>query len=97
MQRLRVLVRARRVVVRSDCNSSLDPLVGGCVVGPTCTGGFQVIFPTQPDVDHGGPWPLEIETANSNKIPASMTDGNLDGYSTYFRFRARRVRITGVQ
>jgi cysteine-rich repeat protein len=84
-------------VVTSDCNSSLDPLVGGCILGRSCDGGFPVIFPTQPDVDHGGPGPLENDPANGNKVPAAMTDGNLDGYSSYFRFRARRVHVTGTQ
>jgi cysteine-rich repeat protein len=83
-------------VVTESCNSSLDPLIGGCVIGPNCSAGFQVVFPTQPDVDNGGPGTLAVDPDNLNKVPSTMTDDNLDGYSSYFTFRARRVHVTGT-
>jgi cysteine-rich repeat protein len=83
-------------VVTDDCNSALDPLVGGCVIGPNCLAGFEIVLPTQPDVDHGGAGTLMNDPNHLNKVPSSATAGNLDGYSSYFRFRARRVQVTGT-
>jgi cysteine-rich repeat protein len=83
-------------VVDDSCNSGLDALVGGCVIGADCEAGTVFVEATQPDVLRGGPLPLVADPDNFHKIPRTQTEGNLDGYSTYFKFRARRVHVTGV-
>ncbi len=83
-------------MLTETCNSALDVVVGGCVLGPSCDAGIEIIFPSQPDVDHGGIAVLTNDPANLNKIPTAQTDGNLNGYSYYYHFRARRVHITGI-
>ncbi len=82
--------------VTDACNSLLDSIVGGCVLGLSCDSGITLITPTQPDVDRGGVAVLTNDPAKLNKIPPTQTDGNLNGYSTYSRFRARRAHATGV-
>ncbi len=82
--------------VPDTCNSLLDTLVGGCVLGTSCESGLPVIFPTQPDVNHGGVEVLTNDPENLNKIPSVQTDKNPNGYSVYFQFRARRAHVTGV-
>jgi hypothetical protein len=85
--------------VSANCNSLLDALVGGCKVNflvATCA--ITAITPTQPDVPKSGGslTPLSVQGA-LNKVPASQTTGNMDAYSTYLQFRARRAHATGKQ
>lgn len=79
--------------VGDSCNSLLDALVGGCK-GLTCA--LTAINPTQPDVakPNGKLTALSNQGAR-NKIPSADTDGNLDAYSAFLAFRARRVHLTG--
>jgi cysteine-rich repeat protein len=79
--------------VTDDCNSTLDLLVGGCMSGVSCAVGVTIVSPTQPDVDNGGVANLRNE-GPLNKIPRAQTDGNLNAYSAYFRYRLRRVHAT---
>jgi len=81
--------------VGATCNSLLDALVGGCKATGFC---ITAISPTQPDVAKSGGslTPLSV-SGNLNKIPSNQTSGNLDAYSSYLRFHARRVHATGKQ
>lgn len=77
--------------VGPNCNSLLDVFVGGCRAALCIT----AISRTQPDVNNGGHAPLTLGT--NNKVPESQTDGNLNAYSSWFRFTARRAHATGTQ
>jgi hypothetical protein len=55
-----------------------------------------VINATQPDVPSGGSVKQLSVSGTYNKVPASSTNGNLDAYSSYIRFRARRAHATGT-
>jgi cysteine-rich repeat protein len=81
--------------VGDGCNSVLDVIVGGCLVGEDCLSG-RLVFPTQPDVMRGGPEPLVPDPENVHKIPTAQTDRNMNGYSVYLKFRAKRVHVTGI-
>jgi cysteine-rich repeat protein len=78
--------------VGPNCNSLLDALVGGCKV-IACAA--PVIIPTQPNVKNGGAT-LAPEGA-LHKVPEAQTNGNRDAYTSYFKFTAKRQRITGQQ
>jgi len=81
--------------VSDSCNSLLDALVGGC---KAFLFAVTVINPTQPDVakPNGSPTPLSTQ-GSLNKVPSADTDGNLDAYSSFLSFRARRAHVTGKQ
>jgi cysteine-rich repeat protein len=81
--------------VGANCNSLLDALVGGCKV-LACL--VTAINATQPDVPKpGGSLTPLSNQGPLNKIPTAQTSGNMDAYSAYLSFLARRAHITGKQ
>lgn len=78
--------------VGPNCNSLLDALVGGCRAFLCIT----AINPTQPDVPSGGSVTPLSTSGSLNKVPTSQSSGNLDAYSSFMTFRARRAHITGT-
>ncbi|MCB9582781.1 MAG: hypothetical protein H6717_37425 [Polyangiaceae bacterium] len=78
--------------VGPNCNSLLDALVGGCRAFLCIT----AINATQPDVPSGSAVKSLSVQGSLHKVPLADTNGNLDAYSSYIRFRARRAHATGV-
>ncbi|MCC6899285.1 MAG: DUF4215 domain-containing protein [Polyangiaceae bacterium] len=79
--------------VGEGCNSLLDALVGGCK-GLVCA--LTTINPTQPDVAKPGGKPTPLSNQGAlNKIPDADVAANLDAYSAFLTFRARRAHVTG--
>lgn len=78
--------------VSDSCNSLLDALVGGCK-GFNCA--LTTVNPTQPDVAKpAGKLTLLENQGALNKIPSADATDNLDAYSAFLSFRARRAHIT---
>lgn len=79
--------------VGDACNSLLDALVGGCK-GIACA--LTAINSTQPDMPKPGGSLTKLANQGAlGKIPAADTAGNLDAYSSFLTFRARRAHVTG--
>lgn len=79
--------------VGPGCNSLLDVLVGGCKV-VNCF--VAAINPLQPDVPAvSGGTVKTLALGAGNKVAASQTTGDLDAYSAYLTFDAKRQHITG--
>lgn len=71
------------------CNSLLDVLVSGC---GTFLG--NVVNPTQPDVAAG----TSVKTltpGSKHIIPSTQTSGDMDAYSAFLTFTAKREHFTG--
>jgi hypothetical protein len=83
--------------VGPSCNSLLDVAVGGCGLVPVfglC--GLTVVNATQPDVPATpGGIVQQLSLGANNKVPASVTTGDDDGYSTFMTFDANRAHLTG--
>ncbi len=84
--------------VGATCNSLLDALVGGCKVDFIVSCAVTVITSTQPDVPKSGGslTPLSV-SGTYNKVPSAQSSGNMDAYSSFLAFRARRAHATGKQ
>jgi cysteine-rich repeat protein len=78
-------------VVNADCNSLLDVLVGGCKVA--CF--IIAVNVQQPDVSGSDNDIDSLALGSNNKVPSTQSDGNDDGYSSYFKLDANRARVTG--
>jgi len=79
--------------VGPGCNSLLDALVGGCKVLNCFLG---AITPQQPDVPAmPGGTVQTLALGAGNKVPAGQTTGDLDAYSAYLTFDAKRQHLTG--
>jgi hypothetical protein len=68
-------------------------IVRGCHV----FGGLTVVVvPTQPDIPSSGTTVQKLTVGSpANHVPASLTTGNTDAYSSYWTFTANRAHITG--
>lgn len=84
--------------VGANCNSLLDALVGGCKVNFIVNCAVTVINPTQPDVPKAGGSLTALSNQGAvNKVPSAQSSGNMDAYSSFLTFRARRAHATGKQ
>jgi hypothetical protein len=81
--------------VGPGCNSMLDVLVGGC---KTLLCFVSVVTPSQPDVPAPGSASVRpLSLGSGNAVPSGQSTGNVDAYSSYFKFDANRAHITGLQ
>jgi hypothetical protein len=79
-------------MIGSPAGAAARALVGGCKV-IACAA--PVIIPTQPNVKNGGA--TLAPEGPLHKVPEAQTNGNRDAYTSYFKFTAKRQRVTGKQ
>ena len=82
--------------VGAGCNSLLDVFVGGCKTRQfICVTAINAT--PRPDRAGTDGDTDTLTLGAGNKVPASQTTGNDDGYSSYLTFEGKRAHITGRQ
>jgi cysteine-rich repeat protein len=79
--------------VTASCNSLLDVVVGGCVVGDCFLTGLAAQQPDVPAMSGGTVQPLSLD-GTTHKVTQDVAM-DFDGYSSYFLFNATRAHFTG--